>query len=66
MKLKINGKVKTFSETLSVSCLIDELKLNSERVVIELNSDILQKEKWDSTKLRNDDKLEIVSFVGGG
>lgn len=61
----VNGKKKEFEGYL-VNKMLEELGLNKEKVVIELNLEILPKEQYDKTTLREDDKIEIVAFVGGG
>ena len=65
MNVTINGETKsTSAETLSA--LIESLGMKSDRVAIELNREIVPREKWPETPLHDGDKLEIVHFVGGG
>ncbi len=66
MKLFINGEEKSFAEGLSLSALVDVLGMKSDRVAVELNRDIVPRDRWPSTALRDGDRLEIVHFVGGG
>jgi sulfur carrier protein len=40
--------------------------MKSDRVAIELNREIVHKEQWPQTRLKEGDRLEIVHFVGGG
>jgi len=40
--------------------------MKPDRVAVELNRDLLSRDRWDKTKLSEGDKLEIVHFVGGG
>lgn len=61
----VNGKKQDF-EGYSVNKMLEELSLNKDKVVIELNLEILPKNKFDERVLRDDDKIEIVAFVGGG
>lgn len=61
----VNGKNKEFEGYL-VNKMLEELGLNKDKVVIELNLEILPKEQYDKTTLREEDKVEIVAFVGGG
>jgi thiamine biosynthesis protein ThiS len=51
---------------LTVTALLAELALKSDRVAVELNRDLLPRDRWDKTQLNDNDKLEIVHFVGGG
>jgi len=65
MTLTINGETQVFSaETLST--LVDQLGMKPDRVAIELNREIVPREQWPQTPLREGDRLEIVHFVGGG
>jgi len=66
--MKVNGKnieqssisAKTIAEYLSA------LRINPGTVAIEWNGEILGREKWSETALGENDKLEIIKFVGGG
>jgi len=65
MNLTINGESRTVSaETLSA--LIEQLGMRPDRVAIELNRDIVPRDRWPETRLNEGDRLEIVHFVGGG
>ena len=65
MNLIINGETRAFSaETLSA--LVEQLGMRPDRVAIELNRDIVPRDRWHETRLNEGDRLEIVHFVGGG
>ena len=64
--IKINGENKTVPLNTSILKLLESLKINKDRVVIEMNKKILKKEVFDSTMLSENDHLEVVTFVGGG
>ena len=65
MNLTINGENQVASaETLGA--LVEQLGMKSDRVAIELNREIVPREQWPHTPLREGDRLEIVHFVGGG
>lgn len=66
MKLIVNGEDREFSPSLTVASLLVQLGMKADRVAVELNRDLLPRERWDKTQLSDDDKLEIVHFVGGG
>jgi sulfur carrier protein len=68
MNLIINGEPREFSErSLALSSLlVEKLGMKSDRVAVELNREIVRREQWDSTILKDGDRLEIVHFVGGG
>jgi thiamine biosynthesis protein ThiS len=65
MNLIINGESRTTAaETLSA--LVTELGMKPDRVAIELNREIISRDRWPQTHLNDGDQLEIVHFVGGG
>ncbi len=66
MKLIVNGEDREFSSISTVSALLVQLGMKPDRVAVELNRDLLSRDRWDKTKLSEGDKLEIVHFVGGG
>ena len=66
MKLLINGQDQEFDSPLSLTSLIEQLGMKTDRVAVELNRDIVARERWPETKLNDGDRLEIVHFVGGG
>lgn len=66
MRLFINGEGKQFAEHLSLAALIQQLGMKGDRVAVELNREIVSRARWPEIELKNDDKLEIVHFVGGG
>lgn len=66
MKLRINGDEKTFDSSLTLAALVEVLGMKSDRVAVELNLDIVPRERWAATALNDGDRLEIVHFVGGG
>jgi thiamine biosynthesis protein ThiS len=68
MKLQINGEEKTFdsSPPFTLSALVESLGMKPDRVAIELNRDIVPRDRWAEIALRDGDKLEMVHFVGGG
>ena len=67
MKLHINGDEKSYeSASLTLAALIESLGMKSDRVAVELNRDIVPRDRWSETILNDGDRLEIVHFVGGG
>jgi thiamine biosynthesis protein ThiS len=66
MTLVINGEKHSFNGGLTVAALIEKLGMKQDRVAVELNREIVQREKWAVTDLNSGDRLEIVHFVGGG
>ncbi|MGE5057951.1 MAG: sulfur carrier protein ThiS [Betaproteobacteria bacterium] len=66
MKLKINGEEREIADGLTVTALLEELKIRPARVVVERNREIVAREVYGITRLADGDTLEIVHFVGGG
>lgn len=66
MNLIINGEDRQFDSPLTVSALLDRLGMKPDRVAVELNRQLMPRERWATTQLADDDRLEIVHFVGGG
>ena len=66
IKIKINGKIKTVIENSKLSEILKQLKIPLNKVAIELNEEIIDKKKINKLKLRKNDKIEIVHFIGGG
>jgi thiamine biosynthesis protein ThiS len=66
MRITINGEDREFSSNLTVASLLDQLSMKPDRVAVELNRDLVPRDRWPSTQLSDGDKLEIVHFVGGG
>lgn len=65
MEISINGERKRI-EPASVLGLLQELGIDPRRVAVELNREILPKDRYAGTPLGDGDSLEIVHFVGGG
>ncbi len=66
MRVTINGEGKDVPEGLSIRSLLDHLGVRGERVAVEYNLGVLPRERWDATPVQQDDRIEIVHFVGGG
>ena len=66
IKIKLNGKIKIIAENFKILNLLSNLGIPLKKVAIELNSEILDKKKLGKIKLKNNDKIEIVHFIGGG
>ena len=66
IKIKVNGKFSLINENLSLFTLLNKLKISLKKVAIELNHEIVDKKKLNNIKLKKNDKIEIVHFIGGG
>jgi sulfur carrier protein len=67
MTLFINGDEKSFElPSPTLAGLVEHLGMKSDRVAVELNRDIVPRDRWSDTLLKEGDRLEVVHFVGGG
>ena len=66
MQVYINGKVKDIPEALALSDLVILLELPATRIAVEVNRAVVRRVDWEKTLLANEDRVEIVQFVGGG
>ena len=65
-KIQLNGKKISILTNISVRDLIKKYKLKEKKIAIEVNGTILPKQNYGKKKLKNNDKIEIVQFIGGG
>ncbi len=65
MNIKLNGK-DHLTKALTISQLLNELGIVSERVAVEVNRRIIKKADFDNYPVKEGDIVEIVNFVGGG
>lgn len=66
MNLRINGTPAALEKAVNIEQLILGKGLMPERVIVELNLRIIPRNQWDTVLLKDDDAIEIISFVGGG
>jgi thiamine biosynthesis protein ThiS len=66
MRLVINGEDRNLVGELSLDALIRQLGMKTDRVAVELNREIVPRDRWTEIQLAEGDRLEIVHFVGGG
>lgn len=62
----LNGKTTDLKEDISVEQLLKDYDLNPQKVVVEVNMEILDDEVYSTYLLKNEDTVEVISFVGGG
>ena len=65
-KIQLNGKKIALKQNFSILDVLKKYKLSKKKVAIELNGKIIPQNKYSSKKLKNNDKIEIVQFIGGG
>lgn len=66
IQITLNGEARSIDAGLSVDGLLSVLGLPRERIAVELNRRVVQRKDWAERILEDDDRVEIVHFVGGG
>tara|TARA_B100002051_G_scaffold31581_1_gene24451 strand:+ start:191 stop:409 length:219 start_codon:yes stop_codon:yes gene_type:complete len=66
IKIKVNGNFKSVEFNTTLLKLTKNLKIPVKKVAIELNQEIVDKKLLNKIKLKKNDKIEIVHFIGGG
>jgi sulfur carrier protein len=66
IKIKLNGKFIKIQDKTTLLSLIKKLKVSTKKVAIELNQTIANKKSLSKIKIKKNDKIEIVHFIGGG
>ena len=67
MLIEINGERRELSQPVIIlRDLIEQLSLTPQRIAVEVNKQIVPRDKWARTTIRDGDQIEIVHFVGGG
>ena len=65
-KIQLNGDLYKVNKGSNLNELLNKLKIQRNKVAIEVNGVIVEKNKYSKLILNNDDKVEIVHFIGGG
>jgi len=65
MMITVNGQSETI-QPCKLGAFIQARGLNTNALVVEYNQQIVQQARWDDIELRENDTLELLSFVGGG
>jgi thiamine biosynthesis protein ThiS len=66
IQIQVNGQSRAWRAGATVGELLRELEITSERVAVELNLEILDRNEFDHRGIKDGDRLEILSFIGGG
>ncbi|HUI45879.1 MAG TPA: sulfur carrier protein ThiS [Nitrospirota bacterium] len=66
MIITLNGEKKEVHDGISITGLLEFLKIQHQRVAVELNMEVVRKDKFDVTAIHEGDSLEVVSFMAGG
>ncbi len=66
MKLIINGEDKIFEDNMNLKEIIINLKIEDKVMAVAVNMDVVKKENWEKFVPKENDKIELLQFVGGG
>ena len=66
MQIVLNGKKFSIKEKDTINVLLKKIDIKSSKVAIEVNKVVIPKEKYRDFKFKKNDKVEVVTFIGGG
>ena len=66
MTIMLNGDPHQIAGPLTLTALLEQLKIDPRRVAVEHNLNVVKRANYDSTQIQEGDQVEIVNFVGGG
>jgi len=66
MNIIVNGESKNFEKNITLLDVLKELSLESKVMAAAVNMEIVKQDTWNSYELKDEDKLELLDFVGGG
>ena len=64
--ITVNGKLIQLTSEMSVADYLEQNNYQINRIAVEMNEEILPKYSYSETMLKDGDRLEVVTFVGGG
>jgi sulfur carrier protein len=66
MHIVLNGKKFSINEKDTINILLKKIDIKSSKVAMEVNKVVIPKEKYRDFKFKKNDKVEVVTFIGGG
>ena len=66
MNITVNGENKELEKPISLDRLLELFSLPSQRIAVELNREVVRRKDWETVIVKDDDRIEVVHFVGGG
>ena len=66
MEIQLNGKAREVADQITIGRLLEELKLQPLRVAVQVNMDIIKRDRYGEVALRPGDAVEILTFMSGG
>ncbi len=66
MEIILNGKKAELKNSLSLTALVRSQGMDPAAVVAEVNLKVIPEQEWENYMIKNQDRIELLSFVGGG
>jgi thiamine biosynthesis protein ThiS len=66
LRIQLNGEPRDVPAKLTLAGLVSHLGFAADRLAIELNDSVIRRAEWANTFLSENDRVEVVHFVGGG
>ena len=66
MNLIINGETKEFEDNRTLEYIIKSLEIEDKVMAAAVNMEIVKKDQWNEFIVKDNDKIELLQFVGGG
>ncbi len=66
MNIFINGKVSEVKKNINIQDILRMNNISNENIVVEINKTVISKKYWHDTRIEENDKIEIITAVGGG
>jgi thiamine biosynthesis protein ThiS len=66
LQVEINGERRVVPDRLTIEGLLIHLGLQTDRLAVERNREVISRAEWPLVPLEKDDRIEIIHFVGGG
>lgn len=66
MNIFINGKVSEVKKNINIRDILRMNNISDENIVVEINKTVISKKYWHDTRIEENDKIEIITAVGGG
>ncbi len=66
MEIRVNGKMQTVADGLTVRQLLDSYQLHPMRVAVQVNEEIIKRERFNNVALKPGDTVEVLTMMAGG
>jgi thiamine biosynthesis protein ThiS len=66
MIIQLNGEEISLEQPITVQSLLDAYNIDKRKIAVEKNGEIVFRRQFEETILQNNDKIEIIHFIGGG